>query len=252
MTNPSKILVATHHKTGTAWIGGIFQKIAKELALVFIKEKPANGDEKWDILHNNHSRFNFEYFKKLDYRGFHIIRDPRDIAISGAFYHCKSSEEWLHVKKPAFGGLTYQEKINSYDDFSDKLLFEMEHTALNTIAEIKAWDYTNPNFINVKYEDLIVDNQLFLFHKIYDFLQFSGHNIPKCLQISYDNSLFSGNLKKDTHRRSGKSQQWKKYFKTVHHQKFLELYGNVLVELDYESKNSSEWSTLSIKKEHLV
>ena len=246
----NKILVGTHHKTGCAWIGNIFQKIAKELKLDFQKNSIAKNNQNWNIFFDGHSHFDFRYLETLNYKGFHIIRDPRDIIISGSFYHCKSDEKWLHIKRKEFGGLTYQEKINSYSNFDDKMLFEMDNCAFQTIEDIKSWNYYNSNFIEVKYENLILDNKLYLFHKIYDFLRFDGSTIPKCLQISYDNSLFSGNIKKGIHVRSGKSQQWEQYFKAIHKKRFVELYGNILINLGYES--NIQWENQAIKARQLV
>jgi hypothetical protein len=42
-----------------------------------------------------------------------VIRDPRDVIVSGANYHCKADEPWLHIPEKRFGGLTYHQKINS-------------------------------------------------------------------------------------------------------------------------------------------
>lgn len=228
----------------------IFEKIAKQLDLAMKKHQMPNKNEDWNIFFHNHSYFDFSYFENFDYRGLHIIRDPRDIIVSGTFYHCKSVEEWLHIKRDKFGGLTYQEKINSYDRFEDKMLFEMDNASLKTITDIGSWNYSNPKFIDVKYENLIVDNNLFLFHKIHNFLGFTGGKIPKCLQISYDNSLFSGNVMKRPHIRSGKSKQWQQHFNQSHLEKFEALHGDLLLKLGYE--DSSEWKRSFEKKKELV
>ena len=111
----------------------------------------------------------------------------------------------------------------------------MDNSGGNTINAILNWDYEQPAFINIKYEDLIQDYNLELFHEIYTFLGFPGYAIPSLLAISFSNSIFSGNLGKSTHIRSGKSNQWKKYFTKEHKQKFNELFGeSALVDLGYE------------------
>src|SRR5262245_45760294 len=159
----------------------------------------------------------------LPYRGLHLIRDPRDIIVSGCFYHQKATETWLHDKQDQFGGLTYQEKINSYSSLDDKILFEMDYCGRHIIEQILAWNFDDPSFLEVKYENLIADEQLFLFHTIFNFLGFPGKAIPRTLRIAYDNSLFSGIIKNHPHVRSGKAKQWEEYFTPHHKRRFLEL-----------------------------
>ena len=108
-----KILVGTYHKIGTLWMSNIFKKISQNLGLVFYSGKQANLPESFDIFFESHSYFDFNQLQ-MEYKGLHLIRDPRDRIISGCFYHQKSKEKQLHIKRDKFGGLTYQEKINSY------------------------------------------------------------------------------------------------------------------------------------------
>ncbi len=197
--------------------------------------------EYFDIFNQDHSQFNFDELQ-IKYKGLHLIRDPRDIIISGCFYHTRSKEKWLHIKKKKFEGLTYQEKINSYSSLDDRIIFEMENSGLSNISTIFNWNYNNPEFIEVKYENLISDRNLFIFHKLFIFLGFTGKEIPEVLRIAYDNSLFSGNVKRSTHIRSGEARQWQKYFKANHKAKFLELYGDALIKLGYERNN--DWANI--------
>ncbi len=233
------MLVATHHKTGTQWMATIFKEISRTLGLRYFYGSQEKLPKGTDIFFQDHSMFNFDQFQD-EYRGVHMIRDPRDRIISGCFYHQKSDEKWLHIKRKEFGGISYQDKINSYTSFDDQIFFEMAYSGKWGIHEMLAWDYANPAFMEVKYEDLIMDEDLFLFHKIFVFLGFPGRCIPKVLKISYDNSLFSGNISRSVHRRSGKTRQWEKYFKPQHKAKFLELFDDVLIKLGYESNN--DWA----------
>ena len=234
-----KILVGTHHKIGTVWMGSIFKKISQNLGLVFYSGKQKSLPENFDIFFEHHSYFDFNQLQ-MDHKGLHLVRDPRDTIISGCFYHQKAKEKQLHIKKDKFGGLTYQEKINSYDSLDDKLLFEMEYAARGTIVDMLKWDYSNSAFMEVKYEELVTDINLLLFHKIFTNLEFSGEHIPEVLRIAYDNSLFSGNLKKLPHVRSGRPSQWKNYFKPIHKKRFIELFGDALIKLGYE--NNNDWA----------
>jgi hypothetical protein len=144
-----------------------------------------------------------------------------------------AEEMWLHQPLDEFDGLTYQEKLNSYNSLDDQILFEMEHASHTVIKRMLEWDYDNPSFMELKYEDLIVDTDLRLFHDVFVFLGFDGKSIPDLLKIAFDNSIFSGNLT-STHIRSGKNGQWNKYFKPIHIQRFYELFGDSITKLGYE------------------
>ena len=135
----------------------------------------------------------------------------------------------------------YQEKLNGYSSFDDRLLFEMEHAASRTIEEMLKWDYDNPHFLEIKYEDLIGDRDLKLFCEIFGFLEFPSASIPALLKIAHDHSLFPGKVERSEHVRSGRPSQWQRYFKAHHKARFIDLFGDCLVQLGYEA--GDEWAT---------
>lgn len=234
---PNKILIGTHHKTGNVWLRSIFQDICRYHYLNFYAGKQDSLPTQFDVFLQNHSVFDFDSIG-VPFRGIHIIRDPRDVIISGCFYHQKSNEKWLHRPLSNLQGLTYQQKINSYKNIDDQILFEMENAGRSTICDMMNWDYTRSSFYEVKYEDLIEDLDLILFHKMFSFLGFPGLMIPRLLTVAYNRSLFSGRQEKSVHIRSGKTNQWKGYFKPSHKDRFLELFGDGLQRLGYEKDNN--------------
>ena len=233
-----RVLVGTHHKTGTVWLQSIFTEIAEQTGLSLYSGDVGNLQDGHDIFFQDHSHFGDEILKGDAYRGVHIIRDPRDIMISGMFYHQKSSEPQLHRPREEFGGASYQQKLNSIESLYEQLDFEMRNAALHTTRDMAAWDYRNPRFMEVKYEDLIADEDLTRFREIFAFLGFRDRAIPMCLEIAYDKSLFSGKVKKSLHVRSGESNQWQEHLTEAHRRSFLELHGDLLVRLGYEEDDS--------------
>ena len=222
-------------------MGNIFRQISDRFGLTYVgrtHEDPAPPGP-YDIFHNKHSVFDFP--RLGTFRGLHVIRDPRDQIVSSTFYHEKSDEPWLHVKREEFGGMTYQEKMSSFSSFDDKLLFEMEHAANENITRMKEFDYSDDRFINARYEDLIEDNGLKRFEQIFKFLGFRGGAVGWCLVVSYRNSLFSGTVS-SKHVRSGKSKQWPEYFKPIHKKRFEELFGDVLEQLGYSQ--DEQWRSM--------
>lgn len=234
---PYLILVGTHHKTGTVWLKNVFGKISRELGLQFYSGCQSELPEDADVFFENHSRFDLACLRG-EFRGLHMIRDPRDILVSGCFYHVKSLEPWLHVGRSEFGGATYQEKLRSFASLEDRLRFEMEGVAADTIREMASWDYEQPEFLEVRYEDLIFDEDLHLFHEIFTHLGIPGRSIPCALRVAHENSLFSGRVRDAGHIRSGAASQWTEHLSAANRRRFVELFPDLLVRLGYESDDS--------------
>ena len=234
-----KLLVGTHHKCATVWMASIFKSLCRDLGMTFYSGQLETLPQTFDVWHEDHSRFgdgiDFAYC-----RGLHIVRDPRDVIVSACRYHQTSDESQLHIPLEKFGGLTYQEKLNSLETFDRQLLFEMEHSAGSTVRDIIKWDYQQPAFFEAKYEDLMRDEDLFLFHRIFTFLGLPANLLPFALETAYNNSLFSGKVT-TKHVRSGRLNQWRDYFQPVHKEKFIDLFGDALIKLGYESDH--DWTT---------
>ena len=230
------IVVGTHHKTGTAWLMSIFKIIADDHGLDYFYGLQADLPPQTRIFFQHHSLFNFQTLPQ-PYRGVHMIRDPRDVIISGCLYHQKADEPWLQYSDLNFGGLSYQQKINSLATLEEQISFEMENAGRRTLEDMLAWNYNQPEFFEVKYEELIDDRDLLKFHQMFSFLGFPGKTIPAVLAVAYQNSLFSGQLSNSLHIRSGKKGQWKEYFSREHRAQFGELFGDALIELGYEDNN---------------
>jgi hypothetical protein len=240
-----KILIATHHKTGCVWMTRIFRSIAQKYGLKMFEHAP-NPEQPWDIFVEGNSQFDFDALP-ADLLGLHIIRDPRDVIVSGAFYREKSDESWLHEPNKQYGNMTYQQKIKSLPTVEEKMTFEMEHVGQYTIENMCRWNYQDPRFFETKYEELIADESLFIFHQVFAFLEFPSAMLPALLQIAFDNSLYSGKVQKGGHVRSGKSNQWKQYFTPRLAERFVQLFGDVLIDLGYELDNN--WMS-GVSKSH--
>lgn len=247
------VCVGTHHKTGTVWMRKVFRLGTNKMGLTRINlgsfapasEVPDDGHA---VLVNWYSKFDETLLTRPDLRGIHLIRDPRDVLLSGARYHQIAplkGEKPLHTPLKRLGGRTYQEHINSLPDDREKLLFEMENYHRETVSQMLAWNYDRPNFMELRYEDLIQDTDCSLFSQALDFLGYAGEEKEAFLDLYWEHSLFGG-LKTEESRKgflaahvsSGKAQQWARKLPRDIAEIYAERYGEALIALGYETDHS--------------
>lgn len=179
-----KIVVITHHKTGTQLWAKIFSEIERRCKLKSILIKGASAsqenlnliNDKWDICRFTHGIKDFKYLEaleKFDYRCVHSIRNPANIIISAAKYHKENhSEKWLTLKKKKYGNMSYQEKISSFENLQQQLIWEMNHISkLNIKNMMNLIKMNKSNFQNLDLDYLSFDQRMVEFNNLYYFLK---------------------------------------------------------------------------------
>lgn len=249
------IAVGTHHKTGSAWMSGVFLRLAQLTGLRFVDLSRAklgwnnmreyralagaafrDVDDKGErgIFMDNHSLFS-HLVGLPNVAGIHVIRDPRDVIVSAAKYHSHSDEPWLHVAQDEFDGLTYQQKINSIESTDDRMRFEMEHSSGQVIRGMGKFD-GKVNFVDLKYEELMADVDLVRWHEASIHLDLHGEEILHSLTAFWERSLFGG-LKRPTgeksHVQDGRSEQWRRKMSPTILSECEERFGEVIAKLGY-------------------
>lgn len=231
------LIVGTHHKTGTVWLLNVFRAWANASGRTLFNGQQADLPATADIFFQEHSHIDMDAlqsrFPDRDLRGVHIIRDPRDVILSATHYHARSSEPWLHEANASFGGLSYQQKLQSLPDLTSRLIFEMENSSKWTIRAMAEWKFDDPRFFELRYEELIEDRELAIFSRAFTHLGATGDDLKAALKAAFENSLFSGKVVNATHVRSGRPQQWRSEFTEEALEKFNAAFGEMVERLGY-------------------
>ncbi|WP_095587393.1 hypothetical protein [Actibacterium ureilyticum] len=226
----------------------VFRDIGKALDIPFLG---IHRPEKWEripahgrvIVVNWGARFAPELKAQQDARFFHLIRDPRDVLLSGARYHettTMQTETFLFKPRRDLGGRTYQEHLQALPTLEDKLAFEMAEMHRKTLDQMLDWDYGAARNIDLRYEDLIGDTDCQLFAKVLRFFGFNEDEIATGCEIFVANSLFGGLAQSTetgrakTHVKSGKAAQWVTALPPQTAALYLERHGDDLITLGYE------------------
>ena len=232
---PRLLVHCCHHRVGTLWFSNILSEFAAQSGLRFFKGSQSELPEDADIFLQDHSRVAPRQLPS--FRGTHIIRDPRDIAISGYFFHRTCDEDWCLAPQEKLGGQSYQSVLTSLDQ-NEGIAFEMRQTALVTYRDMLRWRYKNRNFLEIRYEDLIADESR-SFTKIFEHYQLTPSQKALALDIALSYSFERvtrrplGQTVNGAHLRNGRAGQWRDYFTAEHLALSRQLFGRGLRKLGY-------------------
>lgn len=197
---------------------------------------------------NNHS-LDFDRLGK-DYRITRFIRDPRDLIVSGYFYHKRGAEDWCKIISPtdkdwvAVNGTvpTGMKKNESYQEMLSRLNCEK-----GLIAEIefrkkhfesmRRWPKRDKRIRLYKYEELL-GNENQIYQDIFEFYELNTFDTLLGKYYAMKNSAgkgFGGNKHIKEHIRNPSMGQWKNYFTPEVNNIFNDLYGDVLEFYGYNS-----------------
>jgi Sulfotransferase domain len=229
-----KMLVGTFHKTGTMLLLAIFRQLSRELGYQFWMPDGNEPPKGWNVILHVHSRFK----KSLMDEGHPtviVIRDPRDVIVSGAYYHTKlvtPGDKWLHVPDERFGGLTYQQKMMSLPNDEERFIFEMTNRGANTLKNMRRFVDPSPNIYLARFEDLVTDPYMFEYARLFSWLRLPPRYLGRALDVAYRNSIFSGQVK-TPHVRSGRPAQWQQLFTPRVHDSFRHHFGDLAEKFGY-------------------
>lgn len=247
------VCVGTHHKTGTVWMRRVWHAISRDQDIPLmpiyrpkrLAELPETGPQ---IVVNWSSAFPAKLHQMAEARFLHVIRDPRDVLLSGARYHEVAPlgrEKFLANTRDEWGGRNYREQLQHLPDRKSKLLFEMENKHDETVQEMLRWRYGAENCIELRYEDLIEDVTCKLFRGALEQLAIEGLDIERAVKCYWDESLFGGkaNAEKmpyiqNLHVHSGAKAQWEAKLPRDVAEIYADRYGDALKTLGYAQNDT--------------
>lgn len=252
---PSRLMcVATHHKAGTIWIKRVIKSLSKAIGVPWIgiwsdrqmRKVPKTGRA---FLCNWAGMFPDDLWTSTETAFLHVIRDPRDVLLSGCSYHQTAGlkgEQFLHIAREDLNGRTYQQHLNDLSDHKEKLLFEMRNKHAQTLMEMRAWPYGDPRCIELRYEDLMVDTQCNAMRRAFGALGLQGGEIDSGVQAFWENSLFGGLADRQDHkgrlkdhvRSGGRLRRWQSEMPRSVGQTYADRFGDDLIALGYEQDKS--------------
>jgi len=161
-----------------------------------------------------------------------IFRDPRDVVVSHVFY--VTDMEARHVHHDYYQSLPdFDVRLNVSILGRPDVGIEFPNIA-ERFAPYLGW-LDCPEVLTIHFEDLIHERAATL-TRIMDHLLVRAP-IPAPREKILDALETSINPSKSPTFRSGKTGEWKKYFKEEHKRVFKEVAGGLLIKLGYESNN---------------
>ena len=254
--------ILTHHKVATVLCRKVLMASTERIGWRYNSEMGVANDiaSKTDLLHVIHGTAT-DTFLDSGRRGVRIIRDPRDVIVSGFLYHQRCSELWCinsDFSKPFYHhqqvplplahmdletreafvsrlvGVSYQERILGLEQ-DDGLIFEMDGFARITIDEMVGWK-ERENVLTIKMEDMVADFDG-SFEKLFKWIGIPDASIPICLEIArgHDmNRMREDQIASNPHISTGKLRKWEENFSSKVTTAYEERFGNAHLKLGYE------------------
>lgn len=164
-----------HHKCATGWIDSVLRETCFHLGWRFRivaqeREIAPHGslgrlvaDERVDLL--AYINADADHARTLPaHRGFHVVRDPRDVIVSGYFSHLHSHQtrDWPEL-------VPYRERLQRASK-AEGLMLEMEFSR-QFLEPMMRWDYDQPHVLELRLEDFSREPEA-AFRRIYEHLGF--------------------------------------------------------------------------------
>lgn len=222
-----------HHKAGTVWFRRVLLETSRSYGLRFRTgtDRPVPADA--DIVFYAGTRsFDRALVEGRRLRGAHVVRDPRDLVVSGYEYHLVTEEAWALAPDEAYGGRSYQEHLRSLDERRG-LAAEIDWLLAATAVEMQRWDYRQPDVLELRYEDVLADEQG-SFEQLFRWYGFDDAAVARGLSVVERLSRRNGGARRSHPIRSSAPGEWRTRLSHEHVDALKAGVGDLLIRLGYE------------------
>ncbi|PIQ85250.1 MAG: hypothetical protein COV74_09850 [Candidatus Omnitrophica bacterium CG11_big_fil_rev_8_21_14_0_20_45_26] len=245
LSQQQKIICFSHHKCATKWTGQILEALCDELEWnCFWGYRPITDTE----LSNLEKKYHVIFFHRSEpgdfpgkfdgknFKGFHVIRDPRDILVSQYFSHMQS-HELNRYTQDIEADRAY---LNTHSK-EEGLLYMMEYSRhfIKTMACFERWPFDDGRLLELKFEDLVKD-PFQQWQRILTFIEMPvGNQVLEKILARYSFKALQSRQKDKSlsHYRSGRHRDFEDHFTPRIKAAFKEKFGLLLVRLNYETSH---------------
>jgi hypothetical protein len=205
-----QVIVFSYHKSGTSLLLHVMTKVCDRLGLTIANQFGLVDrlDLEADVVLLPHSLLRAP--PERPYRAIRMIRDPRDIWVSGYLYHRHCAEDWcintdMEPRSPIqwpqvdhsfahwpedwkrrylerLGGKTYQQHLLDRS-VAEGLAFELEGYTGCTLTAMREWGLNGADALDVKLEDVMADFDGAML-RIFDHFGFTAEQSETALEVA--------------------------------------------------------------------
>lgn len=162
-----------------------------------------------------------------------IYRDPRDMLISHIFFATDMHE--------GHGMHEYYQTLSDFDERLKVAITGINRDGLYMVSVRQRYEgvfqwLEQPSVLCIRFEELINHREQVL-NQMLDQVEKTGYKVPTPREKAIEILLEAIQPKKSKTFRSGKTGEWRKYFKEEHKRLFKEVAGDLLARLGYEKNN---------------
>jgi hypothetical protein len=173
-----------------------------------------------------------------------FIRDPRDLIVSGYFYHRRGAEAWTTIENPTTdewyfangvvpeglraAGVSFAAYLQSLPE-EEGLLAELEFRALH-LESMAHWPETHPNIVTFRYEE-VVGREAAAFRELFAFYELNP--LERGLGAWFARRHSLRRRSGDPHIRNPASGQWRRHFTPRVRRAFEANYAGLVEQLGY-------------------
>lgn len=245
-----------HHKCASTWMSNIFYEIQSVTGWTI--KYGIDPSKKINVIGEATAEHAKTY---TEFRGVHLIRDPRDVIVSGYYSHLNTHPT---EKRPDI--LEFRNQIKDLP-LNEGIKMEMDFSS-ERLLEMAKWDYSNPNILELRFEEFTQNpdwSEIFTFLNLtsdqssnYRLKKFANklnnrklfpsrfneltvpRNILNDIPQKYSFKKMSGGREKgetsvNSHYRTGESGQWQKIFNREHRTYFKEKFPGLISKLGYDT-----------------